>query len=96
MLIVDQTQTPSPDEENECLVINISAFNINIRQNPSLNSEIIGELKAGDQANCISRNQESSWVQIEYADLTGWVSQGVVEMQMDIELLPIFEETENE
>ena len=92
--LVNQTVTPSPQED--CLVINNSAFNINIRQIPSLNGEIIGELDAGGEAKCIARNQDSSWVQIEYTDLNGWVSEGVVEMWMDIERLPFFEEIETD
>jgi len=94
MQLVSQTITPSTQED--CLVINNSAFNINIRQIPSLNGEIIGELEAGGEAKCIARNQDSSWVQIEYADLNGWVSEGVVEMWMDIERLPFFEEIETD
>ena len=89
LLLVQQTVTPMPLEA--CSAINISSFNINIRQNASLNGEITGELAAGAEATCVGRNPDSTWIRIFYGGVEGWVSAGVVEVQMDIALLPVFE-----
>ena len=89
LLLVQRTVTPMPLEA--CRAINISSFNINIRQNASLNGEITGELAAGAEATCVGRNPDSTWIRIFYGGVEGWVSAGVVEVQMDIALLPVFE-----
>jgi len=87
--LVQQTVTPMPLDA--CRALNISAFNINIRQNPSLNGDIIGELAAGSESTCVGRNADSSWIRIFFDGVEGWVSSGVVEVQMDIDLLPVFD-----
>jgi len=90
LLLVQQTVTPMPLDA--CRAVNISSFNVNIRQNATLNGEVIGELAAGAEATCVGRNADSTWVRINLDGTEGWVSTGVVEVQMDIALLPEFEQ----
>jgi LPXTG-site transpeptidase (sortase) family protein len=88
--LVQRTETPLPLEE--CQAVNISPFNVNIRKTPSLNGEIIGNLRAGSLGTCIARNADNTWVKIRFEGVEGWVSAGVVDMLMDIALLPLEEE----
>lgn len=88
--LVQRTETPLPLEE--CQAVNISPFNVNIRKTPSLNGEIIGNLRAGSLGTCIARNNDNTWVKIRFEGDEGWVSAGVVDMLMDITLLPLAEE----
>ena len=85
--LVQRTETPLPLEE--CQAVNISPFNVNIRKTPSLNGEIIGNLRAGSLGTCIARNADNTWVKIRFEGVEGWVSAGVVDMLMDIALLPL-------
>jgi len=89
LLIVQQTVTPIPLEA--CRAINTSAFDVNIRQTPSLNADIIGMLEAGTESTCVGRSADSSWIRIFYDGVEGWISTGVVEIPMDVELLPVFD-----
>jgi len=85
-------ETPAPAPLEECEVINISAFDVNIREDPSLNGDILGKLKAGDSTQCLARNTDSSWIRVNYEGIEGWLSAGVIEIQMDVDLLPVFDE----
>ncbi len=88
--LVDELSSEMP--EKACSAVNISSFGINIRQNPSLNGEIIGQLTAGSEARCIAHNEDNSWVKIQFDGTEGWVSTNVVDMQTAIETLPLDQE----
>lgn len=86
--LIQQTVTPHPLDV--CMVNNISPYIVNIREIASLNGEIIGELSPGAEAKCFARNEDNTWVKIIFDGVEGWISSGVVEMQMDIDLIPVF------
>lgn len=50
----------------------ITANSLNIRKEPSLDSDIIGKLYAGDQVNIISQNSE--WTEISHSGTAAWIS----------------------
>lgn len=88
--LMQQTVTPQPLDA--CIAINISPYAVNIRANPSLNGEIIGEVAPGGAATCFARNEDGSWIKVFFDSIEGWISAGIVEVQMDINLLPFYGE----
>jgi len=63
---------------------------VNIRANPSPNSEIIGAMDAGDQAVCVRKTENNEWIKVFYHSIEGWMSVKIIDITLDIELLPVF------
>jgi uncharacterized protein YraI len=65
--------------------------NLNIRSGPGVIYEILGWLPYQQTATVIGRNADSSWWQIEYLGVTGWVSGIYTALQpgTDINAIPI-------
>ena len=50
--------------------------NLNIRQQPSVSSAVLGQLYTGNEAKLLK--QQGDWVQIQHGSTTGWVAQNYV------------------
>jgi len=64
---------------------------VNIRELPSIESKILGSLKAGDEADGIGRAPDGMWIFIEYQKMKGWVNAEVVQVLTGIDSLPMIE-----
>ncbi|MDM8532014.1 SH3 domain-containing protein, partial [Anaerolineales bacterium HSG25] len=65
--------------------------NMNVRSGPGTNYLPVGSASAGDSSAIIGRNDDNSWVQVEYPseDGKGWVYAQLIDIQGDISTLPI-------
>lgn len=86
--LLTKTITPSPLDK--CTARNASQYDMNIRANPSLNGEIIGALPAGEQATCVAKTENNEWIKVFYNSIEGWISAEIVDITLDIGLLPVF------
>jgi len=66
----------------------ISATQANIRQSPSTQAPIVGELKPG-VARAIGRTADSTWFEIELPEGRGWIAQIVSSQSGDCDQLPV-------
>jgi len=66
---------------------------VNLRAEPSADSERVGGLYLGDEANVLAVSEDGAWWQIEFTDAPAgfaWVSDEFVEFTGDINTVPIF------
>lgn len=71
------TETEKKDSSNKYAISQVD--HLNVRLEPSLNSSVLGQLHTGDQV--IVLNQKDNWVQIQFQQLTGWVSSDYIIMK---------------
>jgi uncharacterized protein YgiM (DUF1202 family) len=63
---------------------------INVRGGPSITSDIIDQLEAGDQAVALARgNEANDWLYVEGDDVAGWVAYFTVNVNGDPNVLPL-------
>jgi uncharacterized protein YgiM (DUF1202 family) len=64
--------------------------NINVRSGPSTDDAPVTGLSGGDTVTAVSRNAESTWLQVSLSGgITGWVAADVVTAEDDISLLNV-------
>jgi len=76
----EPTDPPAP--VNEPLTVTLTQ-NMNVRTGPGTNYPIAGPGPAGETANVLGRNADSTWLQVEYPltdDGTGWVYSDLVQV----------------
>lgn len=83
------TATPTPRPAGAISVRATSA--VNVRNGPGTQYDVIGVLQPPDEARVTGRNADASWLAIEHAGGTGWVSAGVVEVVGDPLRAPLVE-----
>lgn len=59
---------------------------VNIRSGPNRTAAIVGKLPINNQAQVVGRNSDSSWWQISYQGISGWVSARFAQLQADARL----------
>lgn len=79
-----QTNKPTTKRETESktskdLTGNITANSLNVRNSPSLDSNIIGKLKAGDTVKIISQNGD--WTEISHSGNQAWINSQYVQVE---------------
>jgi uncharacterized protein YraI len=88
---VEPTTTPTPEP---VIAGSVEAIDpVNLRAEPSADSDRVGGLYLGDEANVLAVNEDGTWWQIEFADAPdgfAWVSDDFVEFTGDINRVPIF------
>lgn len=57
----------------------ITADSLNVRNKPSLQSDIIGKLNSGETVAVLSQN--GSWTEISFSGITGWISSQFITFQ---------------
>lgn len=90
LLIQPNPATPYPSAD-KFIVRSSGQFSVNIRELPSIESKILGSLKAGDEADGIGRAPDGMWIFIEYQKMKGWVNAEVVQVLTGIDSLPMIE-----
>ncbi|MDX8364091.1 SH3 domain-containing protein [Cytobacillus sp. IB215665] len=97
------SQYLSPSESNlttpieqEKIIAQISVDSLNVRSEPSLESEIIGQLHNGEENAIISVKE--NWLEISYMNTSGWIHQSFVniinEQQQELDSLNPNEDTD--
>lgn len=88
---VTSTQEPVSGD-----VVTATPFTVNIRTAPTVESERLGRLPAGQSAEVIGRNADSTWWQINYNGITGWVSAefAILSESVNASDLPVTDQTD--
>jgi len=92
-LVVQSTPTPAPPTDTptpSAPVVSVKQ-DMNVRGGPGTNYPVIGSASSGDISMVTGRNQDSSWVQVEYPsdDGKGWVYTKLVEVNGDLSTLQV-------
>jgi uncharacterized protein YgiM (DUF1202 family) len=86
--------TPTPTATEIIIAGTIEVTDpINVRADPSTDSELVGGLYLGDKADVLAVSKDGDWWQIDFPDGpdgTGWVSVDFVRFQGDEEAVPVF------
>lgn len=69
------SNTETTEKPAESLIVS-QVDHLNIRQQPSVSSAVIGQLFTGNEAKTLK--QDGDWAQIQYGNLTGWVAKSYV------------------
>jgi uncharacterized protein YraI len=88
------TFTPEPTATPDNTVIITFQQNMNIRSGPGTNYGIVGAGTVGETARVIGRNQDGSWLQVEYAGAAGgigWIYTQLVEVKGQPESVAVAE-----
>jgi N-acetylmuramoyl-L-alanine amidase len=73
--IANVTQLPvTGGDEFNGYTVTATPYTVNIRSGPGTQFADIGNLPAGQSAQVIGRNAASTWWQVNYRDVVGWVS----------------------
>ncbi len=85
------TRDDLPVTEGTDYVVTATPFTVNLRSGPGLGYSIIEKFRAGTSADVIGRNPSSSWWQINYNGVIGWVSvrYAVIETGADVNTIPV-------
>ena len=87
---LDVTTDVQPNPINPATTTKAYApHNVNIRKEPSQQSEILKLLPFNAQADTIGRTSDSSWVMVDYGGVQGWVARWLVILQNDVNGLPV-------
>lgn len=84
------TATPATTRSAERLSVRATSA-VNVRSGPGTQYDVIGVFQPPDEAHVTGRNADASWLAIEHAGGTGWVSAGVVEVVGDPLRAPLVE-----
>jgi len=79
------TVTPTPDG----VVITIESNVQNVRTGPSVDYEILGQLRQGETARVIGANIDFTWVVIEYRGQQGWLATFLLDVFGDRASVPV-------
>jgi len=91
----EPSPTPLPPEPTatptEAFVSITVLQNMNVRGGPGTNYQVIGAAAAGDSSRVLGRNDNGSWLQVEYpsADGTGWIYAELVQVNGNAETVAI-------
>lgn len=86
-LLTSATLTPGSVNMN-FTVRNAGRSTVNIRSLPSMQGEILGAFKAGDEAAGLGRTADGTWIYISYKEVLGWVDAELVQILTQVEFLP--------
>jgi uncharacterized protein YraI len=62
---------------------------VSIRNGPSTTYGIVGTVPKGATVPAVGRNDDNTWVQVEYANLTGWIDVQFLQVTGDITVLAV-------
>jgi uncharacterized protein YraI len=71
----------------------VAATNLNVRVGPSTRFRQIATMRAGESAAVVGRNASSTWWEVDYKGIVGWVigSYGVIQGTPDLGRIPVTE-----
>ena len=79
------TPTPTPDG----VVLTIKSAVQNVRTGPSVDYEVLGQLREGEQAQIVGANTDFSWVVIQYRGQEGWLATYLLDVFGDRSTIPV-------
>lgn len=85
--VVDEGDgTPEAEEE-----VTVAAYGrVNVRSEPAISGDIVGQLDVGDTAEATARsNDDNDWLLVENETVEGWVAFFTVRVQGNLAALPI-------
>jgi uncharacterized protein YgiM (DUF1202 family) len=83
------TETPTPEVLKP--VVTASEGDVNIRNGPSTDYEIVGTLSTGESLEIVGRNADSSWWQVSTPSGLAWVAASVVTASNVDDSIPVVE-----
>lgn len=85
-LVDDERGTPVAEEE-----VTVTAYGrVNVRSEPAISGDIVGQLDVGDTAQATARNNDDSdWLLVENDTVDGWVAFFAVRVRGNLDALPI-------
>ncbi|GAB4511018.1 MAG: hypothetical protein OHK0046_08550 [Anaerolineae bacterium] len=93
--VPDLLTLPVEGEQPQATGYTVTAtpYAVNIRTGPDTSFRDIGNLPEGDTAQVIGRNASSTWWQIDYNGIVGWVSAqyAILEAGTDVNQIPVTE-----
>ncbi len=89
LVVLEEPTEVVPEEQGPASVTILQ--DMNVRGGPGTNYPVIGPGPAGQTANILGRNDDNSWLQVEYpsADGTGWVYAPLVQINGNTEGIAI-------
>ena len=72
-------------------ISNSGNFSVNIREFPSLDSDILGSFQKATDANATGRTEAGDWLFITYGEIKGWVDAELVDALTPFENLPVLD-----
>jgi len=66
------TSTPLPNSTG--IIVTATPYTVNIRSGPGTEYSRLGQMPAGSTAAVIGRNSSSTWWQVNYNGIVGWVA----------------------
>lgn len=85
------TRSPTPTPTVPVIAGTVEALDaINVRAEPSTESEILGGMYLGETADVLAVSDDGEWWQIDYADTPAWVAAEFVRFTGDKNGVPIF------
>jgi uncharacterized protein YraI len=92
----EPTPTPMPEptdtpEVNQPPVVTAGESDINMRNGPGTDYDIVGTLSAGKSLEIVGRNSDSSWWQVSAPDGLCWVAAGVTTVSNVDDSIPVVE-----
>jgi len=82
--------TPVPITATTDLFVT-SPFIVNVRSGPSTAHTILGRLTPADSLDITGQNADANWVRVNFNGMEGWVFTGVVDLNGDVESVPVVE-----
>jgi uncharacterized protein YraI len=70
-------------------VYSTQAEAVNLRAQPSTDSAVLDVLVNGRTLAAVGRTESSEWVQVQNAQVTGWLAAFVVRANVEIQTLPV-------
>lgn len=83
----EPTPTPTPDG----VFLTIESQVQNVRTGPSLNYDVLGQLRQGETAPIIGATADFSWVVIDFRGEEGWLATYLLEVTGDRTQVPVFQ-----
>ncbi|MBN1218697.1 MAG: SH3 domain-containing protein [Anaerolineae bacterium] len=83
------TETPAPANNTVTVTVN---QDMNVRGGPGTNYPVIGTAPAGASSTAVGRNNDASWVQVQYppgSGDTGWVYASLVQIDGDVQAVTV-------
>jgi hypothetical protein len=89
-LAEELTVDDPPDATAEDTVTVAAYGRVNVRSEPAISGELVGQLEIGDSARATARNNgNNDWLLIENEAIEGWVAFFTVRVQGNLDALPI-------
>lgn len=89
--LADEAAGAEPPDEAAEETVTVAAYGrVNVRREPAISGELVGQLEIGDTAQATARsNANNDWLLIENEAIEGWVAFFTVRVDGNLDALPI-------